>query len=127
MKAITDLENRKFVWLAMSDLFLDSDVTTSYDYIARTCAASTYSMDELYKILKNEVTPACAANLMSIAGEWAGFNQQWLEQRISNAISNKNMVGRYFYSFSTNFVIGKNIDAHWAKISTKITLLRGIV
>jgi hypothetical protein len=29
-----------------------------------------------------EVHPACVANLHSPAGEWAGFDADWLEQRI---------------------------------------------
>jgi hypothetical protein len=36
----------------------------------------------LRAILTAEVHPACAANLLSPAGEWAGFDTDWLEQRI---------------------------------------------
>lgn len=121
---MADLEGRRQIWLALSDLFLDSDVTTSYDYIARICAASEYSADELYFILKKEVAPACAANLLCVAGEWAGFNEQWLEQRIVKVRNAKGTVASYLHGFFTNFMIGGDIDAHWANISTKIKVLR---
>ena len=49
---------------------------------ARTLAASPYSMDELDRILREEVYPACSFSLTLVAGEWAGFEADWLERRI---------------------------------------------
>ncbi|MFT5046153.1 MAG: hypothetical protein ACI8UP_003132 [Porticoccaceae bacterium] len=37
---------------------MDTDVTLSYDYIARVCAESKYSVAELECMLFNEVVPA---------------------------------------------------------------------
>jgi hypothetical protein len=39
-------------------------------------------MKELTEILTSEVYPVCRWNLLSIAGEWAGFDLDWLEARI---------------------------------------------
>lgn len=66
------------VWIALSDLFLDTDTRLSFPYIARTLAESPFPDDELEAIFQNEVAPAVEANLFSIAGEWAGFDEQWL-------------------------------------------------
>ena len=77
-----DLERRRPVWLALSDLFLDTDVNLLREGNARTLAASAYSMDELDTILREEVYPACSFNLAQVAGEWAGFDADWLERRI---------------------------------------------
>lgn len=74
--------DRKPVWSALSDLFLDTDVTLHYDYIVRTCAASPFTIDELEAILKNEVAPVVLPNLYDIAGEWAGFDEDWLVKAI---------------------------------------------
>jgi len=79
---IDDLERRRPVWDALSTLFLDTDTSLTRSRRAQVLAASEYSLDELEDILLDEVYPACGANLLSIAGEWAGFDPQWLEERI---------------------------------------------
>jgi hypothetical protein len=77
------LEERRPVWLALSDLFLDTDVVALRERIAATLAASPYSLSELQEILVDEVYPACRGNMFSWpGGEWAGFDEVWLEQRI---------------------------------------------
>jgi len=77
-----EIATRKPVWLALSDLYLDTDVSLSYQYIARILAESPYSIEELEEILRTEVAPVVAPNLFSVAGEWAGFDEQWLISRI---------------------------------------------
>ena len=77
-----DLERRRPVWLALSDLFLDTDVNFLRAANTRLLAASTYSLAELDGILRHEIYPACSFNLRQVAGEWAGFDAGWLERRI---------------------------------------------
>jgi hypothetical protein len=79
----TELERRRPVWLALSELFLDTSLdSTDINRIAATLVASHYSLRDLDRILVREVYPACRGNLLSIAGEWAGFDAEWLETRI---------------------------------------------
>jgi hypothetical protein len=73
---------RRPVWDALSTLFLDTDVSLLREYRAQVLAASPYSPEEIEGILTREVFPVCRWNLLSIAGEWAGFDLHWLEQRI---------------------------------------------
>jgi hypothetical protein len=77
-----DLRARRPVWEALSTLFLDTDTSLDREWRAKLLAASPYSLVELEQILIDEVYPICAGNLLSIAGEWAGFDPAWLEQRI---------------------------------------------
>lgn len=74
---------RHCVWIALSDLFLDTDTRLSFPYIAHALAASPFADDELESIFQNEVAPAVEFNLFDIAGEWAGFNESWLIAEIS--------------------------------------------
>ena len=78
----SDLDARRPVWLALSDLFLDTDVNLFREGNARTLAASPYTLDQPDAILREEVYPACSFNLSQVAGEWAGFDAGWLERRI---------------------------------------------
>lgn len=83
MPAASDaIDTRIPVWVALSDLYLDTDVTLSHDYIVRTLAASPYSIDALHDMLMYDVHPALYTNLMLVAGEWAGFDEAWLVERI---------------------------------------------
>lgn len=77
-----DIEARTPVWAALSDLYLDTDVARFYDHIVETLAASPYPLDELERILFREIHPALYPNLLSVAGEWAGFDEDWLTARI---------------------------------------------
>jgi hypothetical protein len=78
-----DIETRRPVWSALSDMFLDTSlIPADIARIAGTLAASPYSLEELDEILVREVYPACFTNLISIAGEWGGFAPDWLEARI---------------------------------------------
>lgn len=78
----SELDARIPVWIALSDLYLDTDVTLSYDYIVRTLIASPYSPDELHEMLMYDVHPVLYPNLLSMAGEWGGFEEAWLIERI---------------------------------------------
>ena len=77
------LANRKTLWLALSDLFLDTKLQDSnLSFIALKMKESGYSLDEIKNILITEVLPACIPNLHCIAGEWAGFDEEWLYNKI---------------------------------------------
>ena len=77
-----ELAARRPVWSALSTLFLDTDTSLSRTYRAELLAQSPYGIDEIERILRDEVFPECSWNLFSIAGEWAGFDEARLEQGI---------------------------------------------
>lgn len=92
-----DLEHRRPVWEALSDLFLDTDTSLARAWRAGILAASPYSLDELQQILVDEIYPVCRSNLFSIAGEWAGFDPEWLESSILRRLRSPL---RRFHSFN---------------------------
>lgn len=78
-----DISRRRPIWAALSDLFLDTELDESaLRHIAQKLAESEYSDDELANILYGEVFPICIWNLRSVAGEWAGIDTDWLQDRI---------------------------------------------
>lgn len=82
LAAIDDLDTRIPVWTALSELYLDTDVSLWYDSVAQTLAASPYAHEELERILVDEVHPALHFNLLDVAGEWAGFDETWLVEHM---------------------------------------------
>lgn len=79
----TDLESRRPLWYALSDLYLDNEpAARDLDWIAEVCASSPYSLAEIDRIMFAEVYPALIGNLFSMAGEWTGFDTAWLSDKI---------------------------------------------
>lgn len=108
------------VWNALSDLYLDTDVTLSHDHIVRTLAASPYSLDELHQMLMYDVHPALYLNLMSVAGEWAGFDQAWLLERIATIRRQSRWRRRITHGFA------RDIGAQWRTLEPMIRAARGV-
>jgi hypothetical protein len=91
------LKTRKPLWVALSDLFLDTELQ-DYDclFIANKMQESGYTLDEVEDILMLEVFPVCIANLHSVAGEWAGFNEDWLAEKITHS-KPPNLIQRWLH------------------------------
>ena len=83
-----DLERRRPLWQALSDLFLDDETTAdTLSYIALVAASSAYTEDEIEAIYRREVAPAVAGNFFDPAGVWGCFNpvilERWILERCS--------------------------------------------
>lgn len=93
MKPVTfspeELAIRRPLWVAMSDLFLDTDSRLSYVSIAERAAETPFSIGELENILREEVAPVVQNNLLSVAGEWAMFPEDWLVEQITTRLSSR--------------------------------------
>jgi hypothetical protein len=78
---------RERIWIALSDLYLDTDIEDALEPCAHVLAASPFSRAELRAILFDEVHPALVDNLMSVAGEWAGFDADALCAHIRRSMA----------------------------------------
>ena len=86
-------EERKSIWLALSDLYLDTALQESdITYIAFKIKESPYTLEEVKAINKYEVFPVLQANLFNPVGEWAHFDETWLFESITKHISKKNLL-----------------------------------
>lgn len=65
------LEQRRPLWTAMSDFFLDTETRWSVPYVGLRCAESGLDDAALDAIFWCEVFPLAIFNLHDIAGEWA--------------------------------------------------------
>ena len=81
-----EVQQRAPVWVALSDLFLDTQMQElTHKYIARTVCESSYTLEEAELILKKEVLPTCAYNLFTLIGEWEFFPEDWLIRKITRS------------------------------------------
>lgn len=90
MRVPFNIEHRKPIWIALSEFYLDTELQDSdFRHIALTITESPYSLDEVRKINKYEVFPILQTNLLSTAGVWAGFDEDWLLNKITSRLKNK--------------------------------------
>lgn len=109
-----EVDRRRPVWVALSDLYLDTELERSdHDRIADAIIASGYSVEEVEQILRREVGPIVGANLLSIAGEWEGFDEDWLVE----AILQRRKSWRRFLPCFTAFGM---IRSHWQAIQQSV-------
>lgn len=77
------IQRRRPLWLALSELWLDTELTAEdLERIARTMADSGLTTEELRQVYLVEVAPVVSPNLLTVAGEWGGFDEEWLFARI---------------------------------------------
>jgi hypothetical protein len=116
----SELDHRRPVWSALSELFLDTMLDSGdLDRLAESLARSPYSLTELDEILLWEVYPACWSNMMSLAGEWEGFDPEWLESRILRRLSPVTVIWT-----GTVGRLGLFSSISWRRIKRRVELVR---
>ena len=101
MKESINIKERKPVWIALSKFYLDTELQASdFNYIAQRIIESPYSFEEVKQINKYEVFPILQSNLLSDAGEWSGFDEEWLIKSIVNSLKNRNAVKKVAFKSS---------------------------
>ena len=89
-----DEETRVSLWEAFSDFFLDTEISdTHFRHVALVVAKSGISTTEAETVLWNEVFPVLYPNLLSVAGEWAGWPRDWLRANLRPATGPARRVG----------------------------------
>jgi len=81
---------RQPIWIALSEFYLDTELQEStFEYIAFKIIESPYDFEKIKNIDKYEVFPVLKSNLMSPAGEWVGFDDKWLIERITESLNKR--------------------------------------
>lgn len=70
------------IWQAMAEHFLDTETRHLIPYTAWLCHHFVLTDHEITAIWAHDVTPVLFWNLYNIAGEWAGWDAQWLVSQI---------------------------------------------
>ncbi|HRO03246.1 MAG TPA: hypothetical protein PLS69_06540 [Terricaulis sp.] len=111
----SELERRSQVWAAMSELFIDSDVTLLHAHIARELRKHTYNDTELLHILVREAGPASYPNMLSVAGEWIGYEPAEARAIVLRYLRLPAPL-RWLRRIAGAALVNGVIDAHWNAI-----------
>lgn len=117
----SELKNRKPIWQALSNLYLDVELQTEdFKEIAAVFNESAYTIEEIRKIDLYEVFPLLQLNLLSMAGEWAGFDEDILEEEcIKKWKLRKNITYRLVCNLFNSIFYWMRKD-YWQKIDTEL-------
>ena len=109
---------RRPVWAAISELFLDVGLSdTALADISRRLKDSGLSEAQLYEIYADEVAPVLYRNLASPAGEWAGFDLQWLEGKITgNQKRGSELRQAMLFKPLRRYWVTRSTIAEWRKV-----------
>jgi len=112
------IKERKPVWIALSDFYLDTEPQDyNFQYIAKIIQESLYTFEEIKIINMYEVFPVLQPNLLQPAGEWAGFNEKRLIEAITNYLETKNSCDKV--KISTNYKkYGWMQEDYWQKLES---------
>ena len=115
-----ELNPRRSVWEAISELWLDTEPgEEDFARIAEILAQSGYSLDELNEIFAFEVAPVVWLNMLSVAGVWAAFDREWLAaERLKNVEPQRTCFIYRFYvrSGAGRWLRTKAVEENWQKI-----------
>ncbi len=115
-----ELKRRKPVWIALSDLWLDTELSDSeLSYIASVMDESGYSIEELRSIYMDEVAPVVYTNLLSFAGVWDGFNEKWLVDEITELLCKQNIFIRLKHKAMRRIMLYATED-HWKELVSRL-------
>jgi hypothetical protein len=103
----------------MADLFLDTAYLeiVSAAKVAERVRPAGYSREQLRAIFKDEVGPAFSFNGLEVAGEWAGWDPQFVRDRVISMQASplKRAGGRLQY-----LLVGRLIYRDWLKVEAAL-------
>lgn len=113
-----ELNRRKPVWIAISRLWLDTEIDDlDIRHIAQVAQASGFSIKELNEIYLYEVAPVVSANLLVPAGIWTDFDENWLTSEARKRAESRSLwlrlwiwsgIGRKLMTYAT--------ESHWKAV-----------
>ncbi len=116
-----NIAERAQIWIALSDLYLDTEMQEyTYRRIAKIIAESSYSFSQVQQIDRAEVFPVLYSNMLSTAGVWDGFHEEWLIETIQKKIARENFLNRITRNL-TYRMFKKTFAPHWEKIRSSLT------
>jgi hypothetical protein len=121
------LATRALLWSAFSELFLDTDISAdTHRFVGRRIIESGLPPEMVLQILWLEVFPALCDNLRVVAGEWAGFADDWLSERIIAIKAGQVRAYTPLALITINHVI-KEIEGQWEQCAAYLPLsYRGV-
>lgn len=87
-----DITQRRPVWVALSEFYLDTELQDEdFKWIAGVLLKSPYSLEEVKAIDRYEIFPVLQFNMLVPAGVWEGFEEALLVERITAHLARRSV------------------------------------
>jgi len=116
---------RRAVWIAFADHFLDTETRQRLPWAALAAVEAGYSIEQARDVWVHEVWPAVGGNLLSVAGEWACWDEDWLVGRIQEVVEGRRWP-RLTVSYLSHRLGVHCHDASWIAIETLMRALLAV-
>jgi hypothetical protein len=115
-----DIQTRIPIWKALSLFYLDTELQDSdFQGIAEDIINSPYTFEEVKMIDKYEVFPVLKYNILQVAGEWVGFEEDWLVENITLKLKNDSKFRRLGIDIS--YWMCRNLFTdYWLSVETTL-------
>jgi hypothetical protein len=114
---------RRAVWVALADQFLDTETRHLIPSAALCCVEAGLAA-EARAIWHHEVFPVVGHNHFEIAGDWAGWPEEWLGEQIAARRERRCRVADMVHRACAR--IGRRVfESRWIAIARCIRLLDG--
>jgi hypothetical protein len=112
------IPERRPLWMALSSLWLDTELSTEdLERIARIMANTDLTIEQLHEIYCVEVAPVVWPNMLAVAGVWNGFDEEWLCSQIIRNLRKRPRRTRFWSSFRpTQRVMLYGTDQYWTRL-----------
>ncbi|MDE1463709.1 DUF7079 family protein [Spartinivicinus poritis] len=119
------LEQYKIAWSIISELFLDNQLRVlDLKHIANELFKTSFTEKELNEMYYYDVAPICFMNLQNVAGEWEGFDKEWLFSEIQKNRNKNQIIFRLKCKLMRKLYSPLTLE-QWAKVLEKLRELRG--
>jgi hypothetical protein len=110
-----EIERRKPVWAALSELWLDTELSQEdLLRIAGVMKRSAYCVLQLREIYLFEVAPVVFGNMFTVAGTWSGFDEEWLFERTTKRARTRSLGLRVFVRTGIGkWLLTSASEQHW--------------
>ncbi len=113
-----DIENRRHIWVALSDLYIDNELQPfEIQSIAKVFKASSFTLDEIHDINRQDVFPVLKHNLLTVAGIWTGFEE---EELIKAIVNHKSSLLSKFLDKIMFWKMKKMFAKDWSRINSAL-------
>jgi hypothetical protein len=110
-------QEERQAYMILSELFLDTEHTPlKLHFLSRSLRGLGIPTATLQHMLRHDLFPILYPNLLSITGEWAGFDEDWLLQKVQDRRSG---VGGWMKSIVDGvawYLIGHIVQSLWDKV-----------
>ncbi|MPY65822.1 hypothetical protein F8S09_03800 [Deinococcus sp. SDU3-2] len=118
-----ELRRRRPLWVALSELWLDQELSPAdLRRVARVAAACGYDDAEVEAIFWGEVAPVVAGNLLAPVGVWSGFDEDWLCERAARSAAYRSRPS--LTRWLTRLWAGRLVEREWKHLLALLPVAR---